>query len=282
MQAGTGSVSGFVNQDIPGKGDGIECRNSQIESAKYQLEMILSSIKDTLKDLVVLQQFEDEISRIEKELAEVDDRIGALNSELTEYEQKVARNGQTLGELRKQYRSYESEVQMLESQIVKSQEKLGAVKTNKEYQSTLKEIDDLNSKTSRIEDSMLEVLDEIESAEHMGRQAEADLAEVKIQVEEKREQIRTHSEQQQDILSRRLKERDAVLGQLDSNTKARYNRVKQQGRGIAIAAVIDAVCQVCRMNIPPQLFNELMRMDEMLMCPNCQRIIYPKVEIEKG
>jgi predicted nucleic acid-binding Zn-ribbon protein len=243
--------------------------------------MILSSIKDILKHLVVLQQFEDDISRIEKELAEVDDRIGALESELTEYEEKVARNAQTLDELRKAYRSDESEVQMIESQIVKSQEKLGAVKTNKEYQSTLKEIDDLKTKTSQIEDRMLDILDQIESAEQLGRQDEADLAEVKIQVEEKQDQIRSHSQQQRKILAGRLQERDAVLEHLDANTKAHYKRVKRQGGGIAIAAVIDAVCQVCRMNIPPQLFNELMRMDDMLMCPNCQRIIYPKLEIEK-
>ncbi len=242
----------------------------------------MSSIKDKLKNLVVLQQFEDEISRIEKELAEVDDRIGALNSELTEYEEKVARNEQTLDELRKQYRSDESEVQMIESQIAKSQEKLGAVKTNKEYQSTLKEIDDLKAKTSRVEDRMLEVLDQIESAERLGRHDEADLAEVKIQVKEKQEQIRSNSERQRKILASRTQERDGVLENLDSNTKAHYKRVKRQGNGIAIAAVINAVCQVCRMNIPPQLFNELMRMDNMLMCPNCQRIIYPKVELEKG
>lgn len=242
----------------------------------------MSTIKEKLKNLVVLQQHEDEISRIEKELSEVDDRVNRLNSELTEYEDKVERNRQVLDELKKQYRSDESEVQMIESQIVKSQEKLNAVKTNKEYQSTLKEIDDLKAKTSQIEDRMLEVLDKIEFAENQGREDSADLAEVKIQVEEKQNQIRLQSEQQQSLLSSCLQERDVVLERLDSNTKEHYNRVKRQGRGIAIAAVIDAVCQVCRMNIPPQLFNDLMRMDNMLMCPNCQRIIYPKVEIEKG
>jgi predicted nucleic acid-binding Zn-ribbon protein len=241
----------------------------------------VSSIKDKLKDLAVLQQFEDEISRIEKELAEVDNRVNALNNELTEYEDKVERNGQRLDELKKQYRSDESEVQMIESQIVKSQEKLSAVKTNKEYQSTLKEIDDLKARTSQIEDRMLDVLDQIESAENKGREDQADLAEVRIQVEEKQEQIRLQSEQQRHVLSSSLQERDVVLERLDSNTKEHYNRVKRQGRGIAIAAVIDAVCQVCRMNIPPQLFNDLMRMDKMIMCPNCQRIIYPKVELDK-
>jgi predicted nucleic acid-binding Zn-ribbon protein len=244
--------------------------------------MLVSSIKDKLKDLVVLQQYEDEISHIEKELSEVDDRVNRLNSELTEYEDKIERNREILDELKKQYRSDESEEKMVESQIVKSKEKLSAVKTNKEYQSTLKEIDDLKAKTSQIEDRMLDLLDQIESAESQEREDRADLAEVKIQVEEKQKQIRLQSEQQQDVLSSRLKKRDVVLERLDSNTKAHYNRVKRQGRGIAIAAVVDAVCQVCRMNIPPQLFNDLMRMDSMLMCPNCQRIIYPKLEIEKA
>jgi predicted nucleic acid-binding Zn-ribbon protein len=243
--------------------------------------MLVSSIKEKLRDLVVLQQYEDEISRIEKELFEVDDRVNRLNSELTEYEDKVERNKQVLDELKKQYRSDESEVQMIETQIVKSREKLGAVKTNKEYQATLKEIDDLKERASQIEDQMLEVLDRIESAESQGREGRADLAEVKIQVEEKQKQIRVQSEQRQDVLSRSLQERDVVLERLDSGTREHYNRVKRQGRGIAIAAVLDSVCQACRMNIPPQLFNDLMRMDNMLMCPNCQRIIYPKVELDK-
>lgn len=242
----------------------------------------MSSIKDILKNLVVLQQYEDDINRIEKDLAEVDDRVNALNSQLTEYEDKVAQNRTTLESLRKEYRDGESEVQMVESQITKSQEKLGAVKTNKEYQSTLKEIDDLKAKASLIEDQMLETLDRIESTENQEREDRADLAEVKIQVEEQRAQIRQQCEQQKDMLASRLKERDSVLDRLDSSTQAHYYRVKRQGRGTAIAAVVDAVCQVCRMNIPPQLFNELMRMDSLFLCPNCQRIIYPKVALEKG
>ena len=53
-----------------------------------------------------------------------------------------------------------------------------------------------------------------------------------------------------------------------------------QGHGIAVAAVVDGVCQVCRINIPPQAYIELMRLDAMSLCPNCQRIIYPKPVIE--
>ena len=242
----------------------------------------MSSIKEKLNNLVVLQKFEDEISIIEKELAEVDGRIDALSGQLNEYEEKVAQSHHVLEQLKKQYRSDESEMQMVEAQIAKSEEKLGVVKTNKEYQSILKEIDDLKAKTSLIEDRMLEALDQNELVEHQIRENKADLAEVKIQVEEKRAVIREHSEQRKIILERRQQERDSLLDRLTPDIIDRYSKVKRQGRGIAIAAVVDAVCQVCRMNIPPQLFNELMRMDSMHMCPNCQRIIYPKARLEEG
>ncbi|MCK7509224.1 MAG: tropomyosin [Desulfobacterales bacterium] len=46
-------------------------------------------------------------------------------------------------ELSKRIRALESDLQMNQGRIDKSQEKLRAVKTNKEYQSGLKEIEDL-------------------------------------------------------------------------------------------------------------------------------------------
>ncbi|HFB84009.1 MAG TPA: hypothetical protein ENJ72_04385, partial [Thermodesulfatator sp.] len=41
-------------------------------------------------------------------------------------------------------------------------------------------------------------------------------------------------------------------------------------------AVNDAICEGCHMNIPPQLYNELMRDNRLMECPLCQRIIYHK------
>ena len=44
--------------------------------------------------------------------------------------------------------------------IAKSKEKLTSVKTNKEYQALLKEIDDLKNANSKIEDQMFEILEQ--------------------------------------------------------------------------------------------------------------------------
>ena len=241
----------------------------------------MSSVKEQLETLVALQRSETEIRRIEQELQGIDSRIASLNSEVMAYEQRVTDCQTALDELRKQYRSDENEIKLIDTQISKSKEKLRAVKTNKEYQSILKEIDDMKQKSSTIEDQMLTMLDGIEKAESDVAGQKSDLADVKRETATKEEEIRRIAEQQQGILTQLQQERDSIIGEVPDKLQSLYAKVQRQGQGIAVAAVVDAVCQVCRMNIPPQLYNELLRLDMVRMCPNCQRIIYPKVLLEE-
>jgi uncharacterized protein len=241
----------------------------------------VSSIKEQLETLVALQKAELEIGRIEQELAGMEDRMASLNSEVTACEASVAESQTELDTLRKQYRSDENEVKGIDSQIIKSEEKLRAVKTNKEYQSMLKEIDELKNKSSAIEDLMLEHLDRIEMAESAINVRKQDLASVQAEVAVKQEEVRRSGAMQRQTLQRLQEERTGIWETIAPKLQVLYTKVKKQGQGIAVAAIVDAVCQVCRMNIPPQHYNELLRMDMMRMCPNCQRIIYPKMLLEE-
>lgn len=239
----------------------------------------MASVKEQLIILVALQKREIEINRIENELAGIDARVEAMNAELLEAQTRVSEQEQKLDTLKKQYRSNENEVQMIEAQIVKSKEKLRAVKTNKEYQSTLKEIDDLKEKASNIEDRMLADLDDMEVSEKTIAELKADLADVQSEVEQKQDEIRKKADIQLIEVESLKKERMDIWGKMEPKLQTYYNKIKRQGQGIGIAAIVEGVCQVCRMNIPPQLFNELMRMDSLRMCPNCQRVMYPKAII---
>ncbi len=240
----------------------------------------MSSIKNQLETLVALQQAEIEIRRIEQDLAGIDGRIETLSEEIKVFENRVSEFQATLNGLKQQYRSDENDIKIIDSQITKSEEKLRVVKTNKEYQSILKEIDDLKQKSSSIEDRMLEHLEQIETAESEVAAQIAELAEVKIEVAAKQEEIRQTATGHRRAFESLQQERNSIWDTVDLKLQTLYAKVKHQGNGIAVAAVVDAVCQVCRMNIPPQQYNELLRMDTMRMCPNCQRIIYPKVLLE--
>ena len=241
----------------------------------------MSSFKEQLLTMVELQRAEMEINSINKDLAGIEDRIQALNTQVTDFARNVKDAVEKLDALKKQYRSDESQIQLIDTRIEKSREKLRAVKTNKEYQSTLKEIDDLKEKVSGIEDRMLENLEQIEHADAEVCEQKADLEEVKVEVASKQEEIRKKGQVQHQDREQWRKARERILAVIDAKTQEIYEKVKRQSNGIAMAAIQDAVCEVCRMNIPPQLFNELMRMDSLRMCPHCQRIMYPKIVEEE-
>jgi uncharacterized protein len=238
------------------------------------------SIKKSLVTLAILQRTDTAREALDKKLAGVGQRIDALTQQLAAVEQQVADGQQQLDALKKQYRADEAETKSIDSGIVKSDSKLSSVKTNKEYQSMLKEMDDLRVKKSAIEDRMIEALEHIEAAEKQVAVLKADRADMALEITAQQTLIRAESEAQSKELAALNQERDEIWSELEPKMQKMYSRAKHQGKGVAVAAIIDAVCQVCRMNIPPQAFIELLRLDSMSMCPNCQRIIYPKAVIE--
>lgn len=238
------------------------------------------TIKKNLVTLAILQRTDAAREGIERYLSGVDQRIEGLSQRLTVVEQQVSEAQLQLDTLKKQYRTDENEIKSIEAGIAKSDVKLGSVKTNKEYQSILKEIDDLKVKKSAIEDRMIEMLDQIETAEKQVKVLKADHADLAREVEEQQNLIREEAKSQSQELASLNQERDEIWAELDPKMQKMYGRAKHQGKGIAVAAVLDGICQVCRINIPPQAFIELTRLDSMSMCPNCQRIIYPKAVIE--
>jgi uncharacterized protein len=239
-----------------------------------------SIIRDQLSTLSALQRIEIEMARYEKSLAEVDTRLDTLENEVQTFRAQVDERQEEIESLKKRYRESEAEVKVIDSRIVQRNDQLRSVKTNKEYQSMLKEIDDLRTKRSDLEDKTLAVLEDSEKIETELAILKRDLIDLAQEIEEKQAEIRKTADAERQVLEGLVRDRDAIMETLAPDLHKLFVKAKKQGRGIAVAAVIDAICQVCRMNIPPQMYNELMRLDTLRTCPNCQRIIYPKALIE--
>ena len=227
--------------------------------------------------LVKLQRIEIEIRGIKAKLSTVDHRIEMLDTKLLDFKQTLEDQESLIHELNQKYRTYESDVQMHLDRIRKSEAKLSAVKTNKEYQSSLKEIDDLKDMSSKKEDDMIEFLDRIEEAENVLKAKMAEFLKLEVQIKTEKEIIQKEAQEGRERLGNLGADRETVSGGIDANMLATFNRIKaNQTNKIGIVAVKDAVCQGCHMNIPPQMYNELQRGDSLKRCPICERIIYWK------
>lgn len=239
------------------------------------MDIKTTSIKEQLATLAELQQADTAMAAIDKELSGVQNRIDLLENDLAAIRAQMEEKKKALEELKKEYRSEEMEVKRIEDGISRSEAKLRSVKTNKEYQSMLKEMEDSKHKISDIQDIMLTLLDRIEAGEKEVAGLSSDVAVVQSEVNEKKAEILSHSEALRQKRNDLLSERESIWRDLPPKLQTMYARAIQQGRGIGVSAVIDAVCQSCRMNIPPQQYIELIRLDSMKLCPNCQRIIFP-------
>ena len=232
---------------------------------------------EQITSLVNLQKIEIQISSIKTKLGTVDQRIEMLDKKLLEFKQAIEEQKTLINELNQKYRTYESDTQMHFDRIKKSEAKLSSVKTNKEYQSLLKEIDDLKDISSKIEDDMIEFLDRIEEAENVLKVKTTEFSELEAQLRTEKETIQKEAEEERHRLENLDAEWQTVSGGIDAQMLATFNRIKATlTNEIGIVAVKDAVCQGCHMNIPPQMYNELQRGDSLKRCPICERIIYWK------
>jgi hypothetical protein len=239
--------------------------------------------KEQILSLVNLQRIEIEIRSIKTKISNVDQRLEKLDENLHDFQQVIEEQESVINELNQKYRNYETDVRMNLDQIKKSEAKLSSVKTNKEYQAFLKEIDDIKDKNSKLEDVMIEFLDRIENAENTLNAKMTEYSELQARLNNEKETIQKETEAGKRQLENLDAERHAVAADIDGGLLATYNKVKSiQGNSIAIAVVKDAVCQGCNMNIPPQMYNELQRGDSLKKCPICDRIIYWKDENKRS
>jgi len=97
---------------------------------------------------------------------------------------------------------------------------------------------------------------------------------LKTDLEAKRGTLQTRinaAQKQLDILQ---KERSATGLEIPSPVFSRYEFIRNRLAHPVIVPVNQGICSGCHIAVPPQTFIELQRGQQILSCPNCQRLIY--------
>jgi len=225
--------------------------------------------------LTRLQIIEINSKQTEQRIAEISQQYEILDQRLQDFKQVMEAENQQNDSIKKEYRDYEVTVQDNQNLISKSKEKLSLAKNNKEYQSSLKEIEDLEKKNSDIEDVMLEILDRQEEAEEQLKVREKEYGELSTEVEQGRREIRAEIDIKKQELEQLNQDHQEARTRVSPDLMEVFEKAKNlQPNKIALARVVDAVCQGCNVTIPAQLYNELQRRDRLEFCPKCGRIAY--------
>jgi uncharacterized protein len=236
-----------------------------------------NDMKDQIEILVSLQQIEIESSSVKAHLCSMSKKLDLLSFSLNELNQRIADETAKIDELKKQYRSNESDIKQNQVMIKRSQDRLNSIKNNREYQALLKEIEELKRTNSTTEELMIDCLNQIDESEKKAAAMQEELQLVQNDIRQEQQVVDIETDTAGKRLQALDQERQKMSCKIEAEVLKLFQKVQsQQVRGNAVVPVQDAVCHGCYVNIPPQMYNELQRCDKLRMCPNCQRIIYWK------
>lgn len=231
-------------------------------------------LREDLSLLISLQRIDTELARKGMRKKELPGRVSRLEETFLAASGAVEAEKKRLEELTKAHRAREESLKKGVDQLKKTKDRLLEVKTNKEYQAMLKEIEVLEKKNSEMEDDIILKLEEIDSARKGLKAGEQEFETFRSNYEKEKKELDGEIDLMDSEISRLLQDQEGLRTGIHPDILKRYDRIKSHSNGRAVVPVWKSVCDACHMNIPPQMYNELQRSDEIMQCPFCSRIIY--------
>jgi predicted nucleic acid-binding Zn-ribbon protein len=229
-------------------------------------------MEEILDLLVEIQRLDDEIKQTESKIENIPKQIAILEREIDSLKNALQEKNNRRHNIKKNYVMKESDLADNESKITKLNNQTFAVKTNEEYRAILNEIEFLKKENKRIEDEMMNLLEEEESLKSTIGKLETETNEL---TEERTNEINELKKNQEE-LAQKLEDLEANFdnnfNKLPNDVKEQYTKIKKV-RGNAVCLIIDETCTGCFTNLTPQFMNELKQRNEILLCVNCGRIL---------
>ena len=239
-------------------------------------------MREAIERLMRLQLADRELMELRNSLAKVAERVERLRCE-------SEAGGSELETLATEHRAAEIEQRGLERELAEGEARirtkrmrLSMVRTDKELQALGHEVEALKENNQRLEAQLLAGMESLEQRGQRIKELEETLSSVRQELLEAQKEIAAEVTELEGKIAQVGADRDVIAASLEPQLRQRYKVIFDRRGGQAVVVVRDGTCFGCRMRIPPQLYNEILRSDKIHFCPNCQRILYlePQQESE--
>ncbi|HWF60505.1 MAG TPA: C4-type zinc ribbon domain-containing protein [Nitrospira sp.] len=227
-----------------------------------------------LSPLIELQKFDLRIMEITEIRRKIPERLHAAEAPLQEASRILNDTKTAVEAAVKERRSHEKDLEAHEAHTDKMKSHAASLKTNKEYQAHLFELELANKKRGDFEEKILLTMEKIDQLQNAtkGLQEKSSALE-KMFTQEKQRLDAQDKELSTELAQLELRHREASV-KVEKALLDRYNQVKASRKDHPLAAVRDGICLGCRLQIPPQLIAQVKRSEDLHLCPYCRRILY--------
>ncbi|MBW6510540.1 MAG: hypothetical protein K0A93_00290 [Desulfuromonadaceae bacterium] len=231
-------------------------------------------MQEQLHTLITLQKLDNTINSSLRERKVLSEERAGLATEQERVKAMVDELQNQIDSLEEQRVELSNALTRESANILRAENRLPEIKTQKEYVAVLKEIDTAKRITKekqdqvKAKDEAIAALaeDKTEKDEAFaalsakGAQRDAEIA---VQLDSFDQEMAEHNEHRAELLKK-----------LPAAVRKRYQMLLDRRAGLAVVAASAGACLGCNMKLPPQLFNSLFLLQSIESCPHCNRLIY--------
>ncbi len=223
------------------------------------------------------------LQNVDREIREKSGAKGALLTEIQRKEKEIEAKNAEMALLRAEWsekdKLRQEKEQLLQEESKKAMEKrmrMSRIKNIKELQALQREIDQIKLGNAQLEEELIKLLEEAEACATSLKAKEEELKKLQDEWKEKRGELEAQVAGIEQAVAEASAVRQAIATRLNGELIERYELIFSRRGGMAVVTVSEGICQGCYMNIPPQLWNEIIRSEKLILCPSCHRILYCK------
>ena len=224
--------------------------------------------------LLKLQVIDYDIGELERSKEYLPDMMENLKKEISDAKNHLEQTTTDLENAKVSQRQLELDISELENNLQKFQKQMMSIKTNKEYDALVAEIDNVKQKLSGKETELLETIDHIATFEKELETSKEKLNSVNgsnfKQLEILQEKVDTIGNRMSD----KVNNRNEISTSIPRRTLSVYERVRKGKGGTVVVSVKKRACGACYKALTPRKIQEVKKADQVLTCDHCGRILF--------
>jgi len=226
-----------------------------------------------LELLLQLQNIDYDLGELERSKEYIPDMMENLKREIEDSESRHKSTTESLSAARLEQKETDLQLEAKQEKLKSLQERMMAIKTNKEYDALVSEIDQIKERISELEGRAVELMEDIEKYEKELKSIEEQLSNIK---KINREQIDSLQEQIDSVGSKiqaKERERENLVTKVNKRVMMTYDRIRKGKGGAAVVAVKKRACGACYKALPPQKIQEIKLGQRIITCDSCGRML---------
>jgi predicted nucleic acid-binding Zn-ribbon protein len=229
---------------------------------------------EMIEKLLVLQDRDQKIQRVQQELAHIVPERETLRAKATATQAQLATVKTRAKQTESDRKRLELDVGVKKQQIEKYANQQLQTRKNEEYRALAHEIEMCNADITKIEDGEIELMEQAEQAQKEANGLSREADETKKLVEDQIAQLDQREENLKKELAELQQGRAELAVAVEKSALNRYERLIESKGGNVVVGVDHGVCGGCHMKLPAQILVTCQGQQKIVSCTNCGRILY--------